>query len=363
MRVLLASKALVVGAHHDKLRALGANADIEILAAAPECWIENGRVRKAERPEPDAYDIEYLRLGLNGHYHMYWFRSLERLMRRFRPDVVHIDEEPYNLATAIACRDSLRHGARPVFFSWQNLFRRYPPPVRWIERYVLDRAHGIAGTQTAAQVLRRKGYRRRIAVIPQFGVDPTVFVPDKHSRANLRFTIGYAGRLVSEKGVDVLIQAVHLAGGKAVLRVAGTGPAESRLRRMTANSVEVNFLGSVASEEMPSFYRGLDVFVLPTVGRRGWTEQFGRAAVEAMACGIPTVVAKTGELPSVVGSSGELVQPGNAHELAEVLRRLRCDPIQRTFLAKAGRNRALELFTTAAIADATASFYRTIVSG
>ena len=93
MRVLLASKALVVGAHHDKLRALGANADIEILAAAPECWIENGRALKAERPEPDAYAIEYLPLRLNGHYHMYWFRSLGRLIRRFRPDVVHIDEE------------------------------------------------------------------------------------------------------------------------------------------------------------------------------------------------------------------------------------------------------------------------------
>ena len=93
-------------------------------------------------------------------------------MQEFRPDIVHIDEEPYNAATVHACRVARAHGARVVFFAWQNLQRRYPPPFRWFERYVFGRAAGIAGTATAAKVLRAKGFAGRLAVVPQFGVDP-----------------------------------------------------------------------------------------------------------------------------------------------------------------------------------------------
>ena len=123
MRVLLASKALIVGAHHDKLRALGANPDLDLLAVAPDRWVEQGQVQVAERPPPRGYEMVYTPLALNGRYHLFWFRRLRQVLRHFRPDVLHIDEEPYNLATAIACRDAVRYGVRPVFFAWQNLYR------------------------------------------------------------------------------------------------------------------------------------------------------------------------------------------------------------------------------------------------
>ena len=361
MRVLLASKALVVGGHHDKLRALGAKPDLDLLAVAPDRWIEQGRAQIAERPAPRGYEIVYTPLALNGRYHLFWFRRLRQMMRAFRPDVLHIDEEPYNLATAVACRDAERYGVRPVFFAWQNLHRRYPPPFRWIERYVLERADAIVGSEAAGDVIRRKGHARRIEVIPQFGVDTQVFAPCPRPRVPGRFVVGYAGRLIEAKGVDVLIRAVGSIGGEVTLRLAGTGPAEPDLRRMAAAMPGVAFEGSIPSADMPAFYNGLDVFVLPTVGRRGWTEQFGRAAVEAMACGVPTVVSSTGELPQVVGEAGLVTPPADAHALANVLNRLREDPARREQLAGAGRSHVLERYTTQAIADATAAFYRQIV--
>jgi len=362
MRVLLASKALVVGAHHDKLRALGANPDIELLAVAPDRWIEQGRAQVAERPAPRGYEIVYAPLALNGRYHLFWFRGLRRIIRRFRPDVLHIDEEPYNVATAVACRDAVRYDIRPVFFAWQNLHRRYPPPFRWFERYVLAQADAIVGSQAAGEVLRRKGHRRRIEVIPQFGVDPEVFAPRARPRDSDRFVVGYAGRLVPAKGVDVLVRAVGALGERAVLRLAGTGPAEPDLRRMSARMPGVVFEGAIPSTEMPAFYRGLDVFVLPTVGRRGWTEQFGRAAVEAMACGVPTVVSATGELPHVVDKAGMVTPPSDAHALADALKRLRDHPAVRWELAETGRAHVLKNYTTQAVADATAAFYRSIAA-
>ena len=361
MRVLLASKALVVGAHHDKLRALGANPDLDLLAVSPDRWVEQGRAQVAERPPPRGYEIAYTPLALNGRYHLFWFRRLRQVIRRFRPDVLHIDEEPYNLATAIACRDAVRYGVRPVFFAWQNLHRRYPPPFRWIERYVLERADGIVGSEAAGEVLRRKGHTRRIVVIPQFGVDPQVFAPRPNPRDANRFVVGYAGRLVEAKGVDILVRAVGAIGGDVVLRLAGTGSAEPDLRRMTAAMPGVAFEGALPSAAMPAFYNGLDVFVLPTVGRRGWTEQFGRSAVEAMACGVPTVVADTGELPQVVDRVGVVAPAADAHALADLLKGLRDDPEYRERLARAGRAHVLKRYTTDAVADATADFYRSIV--
>ena len=327
----------------------------------PDRWVEQGRSQVAERPPPRGYEITYTPLALNGRYHLFWFRRLRQCIRQFRPDVLHIDEEPYNLATAIACRDAVRYGVRPVFFAWQNLHRRYPPPFRWIERYVLERADGIVGSEAAGEVLRRKGHTRRSVVIPQFGVDPRVFAPRPEPGNTDRFVVGYAGRLVEEKGVDILVRAVGAIGGDVILRLAGSGPAEGDLRRMAAAMPGVVFEGALPSAAMPEFYNGLDVFVLPTVGRRGWTEQFGRAAVEAMACGVPTVVADTGELPQVVDRAGVVAPTADAHALADVLKRLRDDPARRGRLARAGRSHVLERYTTQAVADATAAFYRSLV--
>ncbi len=360
MRVLLASKALVVGGHHDKLRALGAKPDLDLVAVAPDRWIEQGRAHIAERPPPRGYEIVYTPLALNGRYHLFWFRRLRQIMRSFRPDVLHIDEEPYNLATAIACRDAVRYGVRPVFFAWQNLHRRYPPPFRWIERYVLERADAIAGSESAAEVLHRKGHRRCIEIIPQFGVDPQVFAPCPQPREPDRFVVGFAGRLIAAKGVDVLIRAVGSIGGDVTLRIAGTGPSEPDLRRMSAAMSGVVFEGAIPSADMPAFYNSLDVFVLPTVGRRGWTEQFGRAAIEAMACGVPVIVSTAGELPHVVDRAGLIVPSSDAHALADVLNALRDDSKHREQLARAGREHVLERYTTQTVADATAAFYRQI---
>ena len=52
MKILLASKALVVGAHHDKLRALSGLNDMDVLAVVPARWVESGYVARAEEPDP-----------------------------------------------------------------------------------------------------------------------------------------------------------------------------------------------------------------------------------------------------------------------------------------------------------------------
>src|SRR6185369_14789517 len=106
------------------------------------------------------------------------WRHLGRVLQEVRPDVVHLDEEPYNLATALGVRAARNVGARIVFFTWQNLLRRYPPPFNMFEQLAFRASsYAIAGNSEAVDVLRAKGYRGPTTIIPQFGVDPDLFAP------------------------------------------------------------------------------------------------------------------------------------------------------------------------------------------
>lgn len=81
----------------------------------------------------------------------------------------------------------------------------------------------------------------------------------------------------------------------------------------------MDFLGHLPEEELPAFYRSVDVLAVPSLPTPTWLEQFGRVAVEAMASGVPVVASDSGALPDVVGGAGVLVPPGDAAALRSAL--------------------------------------------
>jgi glycosyltransferase involved in cell wall biosynthesis len=306
-------------------------------------------------------------IRFNGSFHLYYFPLLARRMAEFQPDIVHIDEEPYNLAAYHALRLARRRGTKSLFFSWQNIERRYPPPFGWMERWVLNHAdYALAGTAEAAGVWRGKGYRGRTAVIPQFGVDPDIFRPGGEAHDPDHFVIGYAGRLVKEKGLDTLIQAALGLPGRWLIRLAGDGPERGALAGLAGilnvgGSVE--FLGPMPSSAMPGFYRGLDALALPARTCRNWKEQFGRMLIEAMACGVPVVGARSGAIPEVIGQAGLTFPEDDVEALRACLVSLAKHPRLREQLAEAGRARVLANYTQAQVAARTVEVYREMMSG
>lgn len=367
MRVAIISKACVVGAYQTKLEAIASHDDIELTAIVPPYWRDSGHRIELERAHVSGYELLVAPMACNGSYHFHWYQGLTRLLREARPDLVHIDEEPYNLATYQAWRAAHRVGARSLFFTWQNIARRYPPPFSWFERAVYHGVNGaLAGNADAVSVLRGKGFERPVRVVPQFGVDAERFspAPAEAAAVDRPFTIGYAGRLVKEKGLLVLLEALAGLEGDWRARFYGSGPFREPLERAIAaanlsDRIAINH--RVSSTEMPARYRELDVLVLPSLTRPNWKEQFGRVLIEAMACGVPVIGSTSGEIPRVVGAAGLLFRERSSSMLRQQLAELRDDRGLRAQLAMRGRERVLDYYTQTAIARQTVAFYRDIM--
>ena len=308
-----------------------------------------------------AYDLRVEPIWFNGRYHLFLWPRLGRVMREFKPDLVHIDEEPYNLATAHGTWLAERIGAHSLFFTWQNLLRRYPPPFKWFERSVFQHsAYAIAGSTEALGVLHRKGYRGPGCVIPQFGVDPELFAPGPPSPHDPP-VIGFIARLVEEKGLLVLLQALRDLPGPWRLHVIGSGPLESRARRRAAQlglAERITWERGVPSRLVPERLRTFTLLVQPSLTRPHWKEQFGRAVMEAMACGVPVVGSDSAEIPNVIGDAGLVVREGDPLALRSAIATLLGDRELRETLAERGRARVLRYYTHQRIAEQTVGAYR-----
>ena len=361
MRVLMISKACIVGIYQRKLEHIAAAA--ELLVAVPPTWRDERGVTPLEHVYTDGYTLHATPIRFNGNFHLHHYPALPALMRHFQPDIVHIDEEPYNAAAWQAMYHARRAGAKTLFFTWQNINRTYPPPFRWGERWVMHHADAaIAGTQSAADVYRKKGYTGPLAVIPQFGVDPDLFQPAE-SRPSRPFTLGFVGRLVSEKGLDVLLQALARVSGDWRLRLVGGGPERDLLdRQATALGIRerLTFVDQIPSTEMPAQYHRLDALALPSLTQHNWKEQFGRVLVEAMASGVPVIGSDSGAIPGVVGTAGDIVPEGDADALAAAITRLRDDRKHHANRRAAGRQRVLDCYTHRQIARQTVEVYRAL---
>jgi glycosyltransferase involved in cell wall biosynthesis len=364
MRVVILSKTFVAPPSQRMLEWLARRPAIDLTLITPPCWHgDDGGMHHFQPTYTAGYRVVTLPIARNGHYHLYTYRHLAATLDGIQPDLVHIDEEPYNLATFQATRLARRRGIPTVIVAWQNLARRYPPPFAWMERYAYRHAAAIiAGNAGAADVARRKGWRGPLHTFSVHGIDPADWPPRGCAppAPDAPFTVGYVGRLVPEKGVDLLLHALVRMPDRVRLAVIGRGPVAAELRAMAADlgvGARVAWQDYVAPLELPQTMRTLDALALPSRTRPNWTEQFGRVLAEAMASGVPVIGAASGAIPDVIGDAGLLFSADDATALAGCIATLAGDPTRWRALAQRGRTRALAEFTYARIAARLANVY------
>jgi D-inositol-3-phosphate glycosyltransferase len=281
--------------------------------------------------------------------------GLRRQWSKQRPDVVHSHFWMSGYASVRAARPlgipvlHTFHALGVVKRREQGVRDTSPPERTDIEVSLLHDADRILATcpDEVFELLRLGADRERVCIVP-CGVDVSLFRPEGAvaPRGSAQ-RILYVGRLVERKGIGNLITALADVPGAELVIVGGPHPASldldpevRRLRALAAThgvKSRVRFLGRVDHAELPALYRSADV-----VACVPWYEPFGIASVEAMACGVPVVVAAVGGLADTVidNVTGLHVPPRCPDRIAEALRTLLADPALRTSLGAAGRERA-----------------------
>lgn len=369
MKVLLLHKALVNGAYQQKAEALAALPGVELTVVVPPSWKEaRSGVQPLELAHTTGYELVVAPIWFNGHHHTHCYPTLGGIVRRVRPDIFHVDEEPFNLATAEAFWYAQRFKARALFVTWATVYRNYPPPFSLFERYIHRHASAaIAGNTDALDVLRRRGYSGPTTIVP-LAIDPALYTPREFPPTLERtgpFTIGLLGRLVREKGAHILLAAAAGLRGDWRVLIVGGGVEEGALRVQAAQlgiAERVEFVPQVPSSEVPVWLARLDALVVPSLTTPTWKEQFGRVIIEAMAAQVPVVGSDSGEIPRVIGEAGLVTPENDPVALTVALQGLLDDEPRRRALAVAGRARALAEFTWAGVAQQYHALYEQMLA-
>jgi glycosyltransferase involved in cell wall biosynthesis len=251
----------------------------------------------------------------------------------------------------------------------------YDFPTRWYVKPVLRRTLRRADALTAISddcrrhALNAGAFDERIRIIMN-GADLRRFSPPAADGPRIgpdgSVTVFACRQLFPRKGIRFLIQAVakirpRHPGLKLVL--AGDGFERPELERLAAElgvADATTFLGWVANEELPKYFRAAAVSVIPSL-----EEGFGIPAAEAMGCETPVIASDAGGLPEVVEheATGLVVPKGDVDALAAALDRLLGDPELCRRMGRAGRERALRLFDWDIAAAALEDVYEHLVSG
>jgi glycosyltransferase involved in cell wall biosynthesis len=211
--------------------------------------------------------------------------------------------------------------------------------------------------------------RDKIWMIPN-GIDTEIYRPTppddlfrrRYAKQDERIVL-YVGRLVPEKGVNVLIGAVPKilsVHPDSKFVIVGEGYAReqlSSLAKYLGVDHKVYFTGYVSDSDIRKLLSLAYLQVIPSI-----YEPFGIVCLEAAASGVPVVVSDTGGLSEIVedGVTGLKVQPDNSDALAAAVNRILSDAALRDSMSKRARRMAEERFSMKTVADRTMEMYRTL---
>jgi glycosyltransferase involved in cell wall biosynthesis len=320
--------------------------------------------------------------GLDRRGQNWWlYGGLGKILAHIRPNVVHVVSEPWGglAVQALAVRRRLDQPPRVCIHGTDNIYWHGPRLEQSIRRalirQVFPRVDGFASwSREGVEVAREAGLGHiPTVVIPAILPDPDQFTPASvRTKMNLRRklglplqeeVLGFIGRLVPEKGVRDLIDALRVMGDRApFLAVWGNGPLANAVDGWCrTGAVRGRLLGPLPLAGAPDAYRACDAVAVPSRTTASWKEQFGRVLIEAMFSERAVVAYRSGAIPEVVGDAGLLVNEGDVNGLAQAISDLMTDTETRESLAQMGRNRALELYHPRALAEQMVGFWTEVL--
>lgn len=296
-----------------------------------------------------------------------WSRkALRVLVRDVRPQLLHVVGDPWTptAETGAAAARDLKIPYTLVGTSSVG----GPPGItsRWQAKRVRDGAAGLAGTVKPAldHLLEDGPPSVPTAVVPLRGPEiPSPHLPRPDPGSPVFAVIG---RLVPERGIELLLDALAEVYGDWRLRVVGTGPSQEALEakaQLLGLASRIEWLGGLPREAVTELWPTIDALVAPSRSTPTWVEPTGAVVLDAMAHGIPAIVTRSGALPDVVGDAGLVVDDGDRSALTRALQGLVDEPARSVSLGNGARQHVLERYGDGPIAERMVTWWRRVLGG
>jgi len=303
--------------------------------------VENGvrvrRIRAFRRKQTRSGGFEqgiFVLAGVSG---------LMTLVREWRPDIIlaffgvpcgavaWLTQWKTRIPYVVSLRGGDVPGFRPYDFA---MYHRLISPI--LSRVWSKAGAVVANSQGLAEMAERFDNRVPIDIIPN-GVDTNQYSPPRNRDWDPPRML-FVGRLVYQKGLDVLIRALgELKTYSWKLTLVGEGPHQPALESLASEMAitdRIEFKGWMGGEDLAQAYRDANIFVFPSRH-----EGMPNAVLEAMACGLPVIATEIAGNQELVmpKKTGTLVPPENVPALKGALDSLLPDPSARQEMGAAGR--------------------------
>jgi glycosyltransferase involved in cell wall biosynthesis len=223
-------------------------------------------------------------------------------------------------------RDKIGTSANPYSWPTTQMYRH-------ANRFAASNMHySVAISRYVKQLAIAEGATPENTFVLHNPVDTQTFFP--HGDATKDIDVLFIGRLVSEKGLPVLIEAAHRLSKETRILIVGDGPLRGHLERRAQHvGCEIIFQGWIQNELVPQYIRRARLQVVPSL-----SEAQGLVVLEAMACGVPVIGTETGGIPDMIkhGENGWLVPPSDAEALARTIKAVLANDRERDAVARAG---------------------------
>ncbi len=313
--------------------------------------------------------IRYLRIPARGDAasptDLRWSRkALRAAIRDTGPRLLHLVGDPWTPTAETGAAAARSLGIPYVLVGTSSVGGPRGFTARWQARRVVEGAAALAGTvRPALDLLTREVRPRPAAVIPPGGlaIPPTLWTAPLDGPLRL----GLIGRLVPERGVDLLFDALAETYGDWRLAILGTGPSQPALEAQAQHlglSSRIDWLGALPRDQWAPFLSGIDVLVAPSRSTPQWVEPTGTVVLEAMAAGVAPIVARSGALPDVVGDSGLIIEENDRAALTRAIAGLVKDPVRSRQIGAAARQRVLEHYGDAPVAERMVTLWREVAA-
>lgn len=327
----------------------------------------SGKILEADPAQERDVPLHFLSLKGNNP-RTYDFEGLYALADQLQPKVIYLENDPVSLQAVRLGRWCKGHQVQLICLSCENLdfgpvssFQRngwrgiltglFKLGLVWAGRSGVN--HVFTINDAGTRIFKKYGYKS-VKKTP-LGFNPDLFYASDADRSAARaelgiehlFAIAYIGRLVPEKGVDLLLRALKSMEELPWVFIIDKFEASpgSYQHQIAEQIKQLGLESRIKYFDAPhatiaKYMNAADLVVIPSVSTPKWVEQYGRVAPESMACGKLVLASNSGALPELIGDAGLLFNEGDVEALAAQIRSVLLHPEKYAVLAQKAAERA-----------------------